>query len=114
MYKTKTFEPGDLGRFNLSFDFNVTPGVGQVWGFKPYVHTDGSFHAYGSVHYGHFKTEVVHFVPAKGEVWTEERPIQKWRVSKILVNEKERGDKLAYDGFCIRDEEQTLYLGAYS
>ncbi len=110
MYRTKTFDRNDLTRFSLSFDFGKVRGVRQIWGFKPYRHNDGSYHAYGSVHYGRYKTEVVHFVPQDGEVWTAKRPIQKWRLNRVLVGEQESGDRVAYDGCVLRDEEDTPFL----
>ena len=110
MYRTKTFASNDLTRFPLSFDFGKVRGVRQIWGFKPYRHTDGSYHAYGSVHYGHYKTEVVHFVPQDGEVWTTSRPIQKWRLNRVLVGKQELGDRIAYDGYVLRDDDDKLFL----
>ena len=110
MYRTKTFDRNDLTRFPLSFDFGKVRHVRQIWGFKPYRHTDGTYHAYGSVHYGRYKTEVVHFVPQEGEAWTANRPIQKWRLDRILVGKQQLGGRLAYDGYVLRDDEDTLFL----
>ena len=74
-----------------------------------YKHIDGSYHGYATLHYGNFKTVIAHFLPQLGEVWTEEHPITKWRLDKILIGDVDKG-WFAYDCNVVRDENGTLYL----
>ena len=53
----------------------------HVWGFVPYKHTDGSWHAYASIHIGGYKTFVCHFSPVASSGW----PVTDWRLDKVLV-----------------------------
>jgi len=81
----------------------------QTWRFVVYKHIDGSYHGYATLHYGNFKTVIAHFLPQLGEVWTEEHPITKWRLDKILIGDVDKG-WFAYDCNVVRDENGTLYL----
>ena len=82
-WQTKTRLPLsiDLNPEYLRAHFN-NPGITPqgIWGFVPYRHADGGWHAYGSIHVGNFKTFICHFQPL-----TSTWPITQWRLDKVLV-----------------------------
>ncbi len=88
---------------------DLGPRARQMWSFSLYKHTDGSYHAYPSLNYGNWKTEVAHLVPADGEKWTDGHPITRWRLDKVMVGDSKHG-RGAYDGKVIRDIDGTLYI----
>jgi hypothetical protein len=108
---TRLFTPEDTTVMHLELDLagEEQRGAYQVWSFRPYRHTDGSYHGYGSLHYGQFRTVVGHFSPAPGEVWTDSRPILRWRLDRILAGSLDAG-QYAYDSNLVADEDGTLYL----
>ncbi len=109
-FRTQTFDPGSLEWYPLELDFGAEKkGVFDVWAFRVYRHTDGSYHGYGAVHYAFFRTVIGHFVPQPGEQWTEEQPIRKWRLDNILVGNIKTGN-FAYDPDIVRDDNGDLYL----
>jgi len=109
-FRTQTFSKDDLKAFFLDLDFGEERGrVLQIWRFIVYKHVDGSYHGYATLHYGYFKTVIAHFLPQLGEVWTDEHPITKWRLDKILIGDVDKG-WFAYDCNVVRDENGTLYL----
>ncbi len=103
----KALTPESLKRVDLHIDFGPTPV--QMWGFTLYKHTDGSYHAYATLHYGHFRTVIGHLVPDKDQKWSQGHPITDWRLDKILVGDVASGWD-AYDSKVIRDGDGTLYL----
>ncbi|MEM2423936.1 MAG: family 43 glycosylhydrolase [Candidatus Bathyarchaeia archaeon] len=109
-FRTRTFSKGDLKAFSLDLDFAEESGrVGEFWRFIVYRHVDGTYHGYATLHYGDFKTVIAHFAPQPGQIWTEENPITKWRLDKILIGDVDRG-WFAYDCNVLRDENGDLYL----
>jgi hypothetical protein len=91
MYMFSTADFGSLKRYALNLDLNEsylrkyfnTPRLvaRDVWGFVPYKHQGGSWHAYASIHVGGYKTFVCHFTPQSGESW----PVTDWRLDKVMV-----------------------------
>lgn len=107
---TKTFTRGDITFYNLDVDLGAEKGrVESIWAFRPYRHTDGTFHAYATLHYGNFRTVIAHLVPSPGETWTDDKPILKWKLDKILVGNVKLGN-FAYDASMVRDKDGRLYL----
>ncbi len=53
----------------------------HVWGFVPYKHSDNSWHAYGTVNIGKYRTFVCHFSPDGNTSW----PVTDWKLDKVLV-----------------------------
>ncbi len=79
--KTRLSLTIDLNQEYLSSHFNntaITPH--GIWGFVPYRHPTGRWHAYGSVTIGGFKTFICHFTPL-----TADWPITQWRLDKVLL-----------------------------
>lgn len=103
-------EPAAMTRDELELDFAEEGGPFQIWAFKPYVHIDGSYHAYVTIHYGFFITVVAHFVPQEGEVWQPGEPIRRWRFNRILAGDKSGDGPMAYDPYVQRDADGDLYL----
>jgi hypothetical protein len=111
IYRTRMLGGLDLTEFPLAFDLGEAAGAVQLWGFVPYRAADGSWHAYGTLNFtpGGISLEVAHFLPAAGETWTAERPIQHWRYDKTLAGDRRTGWN-AYESKVIADEDGTLYL----
>ena len=90
-YMFKTTDWVSKKRYSLDIDFNndylrrhfnnakVTGSA--IWGFVPYKHTDGSWHGYGSIAVGKFKTVICHFSPVGDGSW----PVTRWKMDKVLV-----------------------------
>jgi beta-xylosidase len=108
MLQGKSLSPEGLGKVGLELDLLTTPPP-QVWGFYVYKHTDGSYHAYATLHFGYHRTAVGHLVPQAGQTWTEGNPITKWRLTGVLVGDVEAG-RFAYESKIIKDTDGTLYL----
>lgn len=104
----KSLTPDALKKVDLDLDLGAD-GPGQIWGFVVHKHTDGSYHAYATLHFGHFKTAVGHLVPAEGESWADGKPITRWKLDRVLVGDVEAG-KYAYESKIISDTDGTLYL----
>jgi hypothetical protein len=91
MYMFKTTDWKNKKPYSLKIDANkdylrdhfhtkkMTPRA--LWGFTPYKHTDHSWHAYGSISVGNFKTFICHFLPVGGSSW----PITHWKLDKVLL-----------------------------
>lgn len=103
--------PGGMHRVALDLDYaGFTPRVAHIWRFTIYRHRDGSYHAYGTLHIGHFHTVIGHFAPRAGETWAPGRPIARWRLDGVLVGDVAREDWYAYDSKVITDLDGSLYL----
>lgn len=98
--------PFVLDRGELDPDFPIF----EFWGFDVYEHTDGSWHAYATAHWGYFKTGIAHLIPAEGERWTPDRPICKWKLNNIMVGDVKAGIHFAYDAKVYRDEKGQLFM----
>jgi Glycosyl hydrolases family 43 len=103
--------PGRMHKVALHLDYaGFTPRVAHIWAFTIYRHRDGAYHAYGTLHLGHFHTVIGHFAPQTGEMWSPGRPITRWKLDKVLVGDVAREDWYAYDPEVVVDEDGTLYL----
>jgi hypothetical protein len=72
----------DLNQSYLRSHFNDTRLTAyHVWGFVPYKHADNSWHAYGTVNIGKYRTFVCHFSPDGNSSW----PVTDWKLDKVLV-----------------------------
>ena len=93
----------DLNEVYLRKYFNNPALVTRdIWGFVPYKHDDGSWHAYGSIHIGGYKTFVCHFSPQGSKLW----PITDWQLDKVIVAGR---SKTAYESKVYSDNT-GLYL----
>lgn len=103
--------PERMKRQDLELDYGDWPHpVQQVWGFTVYVHDDGSYHAYGTLHLGDFHTVVAHFAPAAGEKWSKGRPIAKWRMTNVLLGDVASRQWNVYESKVVRDGDGPLWL----
>jgi hypothetical protein len=103
--------PDRMRSEELHLDFGDWPhAVHQVWGFTVYVHDDGAFHAYGTLHLGDFRTVVAHFAPAEGEKWAKGRPITKWKMTNVLLGDVAARQWNCYESKVVREGDGPLYL----
>lgn len=111
IYRTPDLRAESVEEFKLTFDFGDYGEVAQIWGFVPYQHSDGSWHGYGTLNFQRMgvQLEVAHFVPAPGEAWTDEAPIQHWVYNSTLVGDG-RANWNAYESKIVRDDDGSLYL----
>ncbi len=84
----KTLVPDEMHRVALHLDHaGFTPRVANIWRFTVYRHCDGTYHAYGTLHLGRFRTVIGHFAPKAGEAWSPGRPITGWKLDAVLVGD---------------------------
>jgi hypothetical protein len=112
MYMVSTTDFKNFKRYTLNLDrnekylrdhFNSSGLLARdIWGLVPYKHTDGSWHAYATIHIGGYKTFICHFTPNGGKSW----PITGWKLDKVLVGSK---SKTAYESK-IYSDQTGLYL----
>jgi hypothetical protein len=91
MYMVSTLDFRNIERHTLNLDVNESylrkhvnnPDLiaRDIWGFVPYRHDDGRWHAYATVHIGGYKTFVCHFSPKDSAEW----PITEWGLDKVMV-----------------------------
>ncbi len=91
MYIAATDDFKKIEYYAMKLDFNQSylrkyfkkPGLvaRDIWGFVPYKHVDGRWHAYASIHIGGYKTFICHFASKPAAAW----PITEWRLDKVLV-----------------------------
>ncbi|MHC5160913.1 MAG: glycoside hydrolase family protein [Planctomycetota bacterium] len=91
MYMVSTLDFRNIERHTLNLDVNESylrkhvnnPDLiaRHIWGFVPYKHDDGRWHAYATVHIGGYKTFVCHFSPKDSAAW----PITEWVLDKVMV-----------------------------
>ena len=91
MYMVSTLDFRNIERHTLNLDLNESylrkhvnnPDLiaRHIWGFVPYKHDDGCWHAYATVHIGGYKTFVCHFSPKDSAAW----PITDWVLDKVMV-----------------------------
>jgi hypothetical protein len=96
-------------QLHLDYGSEAARGARQVWSFKVYGDDASGYHAYGSVHYGQFRTVIASFSPAPGEIWTDRQPIGHWRLERLLVGDFEQA-RWAYDASEVTDGDGTRYL----
>ncbi len=105
-----SLSPDRMRRKDLKLDYGSWPHeVLQVWGFTVYVHDDGAYHAYGTLHLGDFHTVVAHFLPAAGEKWSKGNPITKWRMTNVLLGDVAARDWY-YESKVVREPDGPLHL----
>lgn len=101
-----------LRRHELSLDLGeyAEPKPEGIWGLSLYQHTDGGWHAYVTVHFGHYQTAVAHCLPLPGQKWAPGRPITRWKLRTLLIGGRTRADGTAYDQKMYRLDDGSLYL----
>lgn len=99
-----------MQRDHFELDFGEEGGPYGIWGFKPYRHADGSWHAYVTIHYGRFVTSVAHFVPEEGERWLPGDPVRRWRFASVLAGGRSPDEPVAYDQSMVTDDDGAIYL----
>ncbi len=87
------------------FAFNVA----HIWGFVVHQHSDGSYHAYGTLHLGNFHTVIAYFEP-NGETWQKGKPITKWKFKSIVVGDPARQDWKYYESKILEDTDKSIHL----
>lgn len=106
-----SLSPDRMRKREIQLDYGGWPhAVAQVWGFTVYVHDDGTYHAYGTLHVGNFHTVVAHFLPSPGEKWSKSDPITKWRMTDVLLGDVAAGDWHYYESKLVREPGGPLYL----
>ena len=111
MYMFSTTDWQTKTRYTLDLNLNVNYlrnhlndsglNADAVWGFSVYRHTDGSFHGYGTIHVGYYRTFVCHFRPLSSG-W----PVTRWSLDKVLVGSPWN---IAYESKVYNDSS-GLYL----
>ncbi len=110
MVSTSDFKNVDYHKMNLDLNISTLrkhfkrPSLvaRDVWGFVPYKHNDGNWHAYASIHIGGYKTFVCHFRPKAKKTW----PITDWQLDKVMVGSP---SKCVYESK-VYSEADSLYL----
>jgi hypothetical protein len=107
----KELGEGKMRRVFLDINYRGFPArVEQIWGFIVYRHTDGTYHGYGTLHLGGYRTVIAYFAPRGSEKWEDGRPITKWDFQRLLVGDLERQDWKYYESKIVPDTDGTLYL----
>lgn len=107
----RSLTPGAMRRKELLLDYGAWPHKpAQIWGFTVYRDSDGTFHSYGTLHLGDYRTIVGHFLPQPGESWGKDRPIARWRLNKILLGDVATRDWNVLESKIVRDGDGRLYL----
>ncbi len=111
MYMFRTTDWQTKTRYSLNLNLNVgylrdyfnDSGLNAyaVWGFTVYKHSDGSWHGYGSIYVGSYRTFVCHFRPL-----TTSWPVTGWYLDKVLVGSP---SNIAYESK-IYSDAGGLYL----
>lgn len=112
MYMFCTMDFENTQRYTMNLDLNEgylrsyfgddSLVAKHIWGFVPYKHTDGTWHAYASIHVGSYHTFVCHFTPDGQGEW----PVTNWLLDKVLVGSL---SMLAYESKVYSDAS-GLYL----
>lgn len=107
----REFGEGKMKRVFLDVDYAGFPfKVAQIWGFIVHQHTDGSYHAYGTLHLGKFHTVIAYFQPQASARWEKGKPITAWKFKRIVVGNPSRQDWKYYESKILVDENKTIYL----
>jgi hypothetical protein len=107
----REFGEGKMKRVFLDLDYSGFPfKVAQVWGFIVHRHSDGSCHAYGTLHLGNFHTIIASFEPQAPARWEMGKPITAWKFRSILVGNPSRQDWKYYESKILEDANKNLYL----
>lgn len=95
----------------LTFDFGPYANrVRDMWGFTVHKHTDGTFHGYGTLHFGYFETVVAHFLPRLDQTWQDGRPITSWQFNDVLIGDPSQKNQHYYEAKIITDADGAMYL----
>ena len=110
-YVGTALSPNKMKRVDQQLDFGELGGPYEVWRFTVCKHTDGTYHAYVTIHYGGYRTGLAHLVPAEGQVWKPGEPVTKWVLaSEIVCGPDPNASSAGYDLEAVRDEDGTIYL----
>lgn len=111
-YMFKTSNWSDKTRYELDLDMNQdylrsyfsmpSLKIRGFWGFTPYQHTDGKWHAYATINAGNFKTFICHFSPR-----TDQWPITRWKLDKILIGDPTTA---VYESKIYSPDEKNMYM----
>lgn len=105
-YQGKKLSRTSLERKPLTLETGKVKTAGAVWGISFYQHTDGSWHGYGTLHLGYFRTVIAHFTPVDPAAkWTPGNMIDHWTVDRILIGDIESGKTSMYDQKMYRTKE---------
>ena len=100
-----------MRRKELRLDYGSWPHkVHHLWGFTVHPHSDGSYHAYGTLHLGDHRTVVAHFRPTTGEKWTRGNPITNWAMTKVLLGDVSTAKWNYYESKLVQESNGTLHL----
>jgi len=107
----KEFGEGKMKKVFLDLDYSAYPlNVAHMWGFTVHHHSDGSYHAYGTLHLGNFQTVIAYFEPQASEKWEKGKPITKWKLKSVLVGDPARQDWKYYESKILEDTDKSIYL----
>jgi hypothetical protein len=107
----REFGEGKMRRVFLDVDYKGFPApIEQVWGFIVHRHADGTYHGYGTLHLGGYRTVIAYFAPRGSETWKDGRPITKWDFQRLLVGDLARQDWKYYETKVLEDSDGTLHL----
>jgi hypothetical protein len=102
---------GKMKKVFMDLDYSGFPfKVAQIWGFIVHQHSDGSSHAYGTLHLGNFHTVIAYFVPQASAKWEKGKPITAWKFKSIVVGNPSRQDWKYYESKILVDTNKTIYL----
>jgi len=105
-YQGKELNRSALERKPLKLEIGKIKTAGDVWGISFYQHADGSWHGYGTLHLGYFRTVIAHFKPADPEAtWTPGNMIDHWIVDRILIGDIATRKTTMYDQKMYRTKE---------
>lgn len=90
-------------------DYPAEKGRPQMWGFHPTKDSQGKWHAVGTLHLGHFRTEIAAFDPHPGEGLKPGSLPGRWRLKRVLVP-YESGKMATYETKVYRDTDGQTYL----
>ncbi len=97
-YYGKQLTRRGLKRKPLKLDVGKIKTAGDVWGISFYEHTDASWHGYGTLHLGYFRTVIAHFSPANPKAkWTPGNMIDHWVVDRVLIGDIAKNKTTMYD-----------------
>lgn len=107
----KEFGEGKMKKVFLDLDYSGYPlNVAHIWGFIVHRHSDGSYHAYGTLHLGNFHTVIAYFEPQASEKWEKGKPITKWKFKSVVVGDPARQDWKYYESKILEDTDKSIYL----
>lgn len=104
------FGEGKMRKVPLDLDMSgFAFPVAGIWGFVVQRESDGSHHAYATLHLGNFHTVIACFEPLDDK-WEKGKPIARWRFARLLVGDPARQDWHYYESKILLDANQERYL----